>query len=82
MNLSATEYPRDPNLPGIFSALGNLFCVLSGAVFPFDAKTLGDLYASPEDYIDKINRSAIDLIAARFLLSEDAAKFLLPQTAG
>jgi hypothetical protein len=74
----ASYYPSneaDPNLPGLVSYLGNLFCVLSGIVTPFDAETLAGLYDDNQDYVDQIAARADDLVAARFLLPEDAANF-------
>ena len=77
----ATYGPRnslDPNLPGIFAALGDLFCVLAGTVERFDEATLDTLYPDrATDLVAPFNQKIDDLVTARFLLPEDAAKLRL-----
>ncbi len=86
----ATYGPRnalDPNAPdtglvgAIFQGLGNLFCVLAATAIPFDQATLDSLYPDWTLFVDGFNARIDDpntgLIAARFLLEEDAAKLRL-----
>jgi len=77
---TATYSPRnsvDPNLPAELAGLGNLFCILSGKVERFDQVTRDTLYPDWPDFVAQFNQKIDDLIAARFLLSEDAAKLRL-----
>ena len=48
------------------------FCFLSGTTRLFDAATLGSLYASNDAYIEAVNASADEAVAAGFLLPPDA----------
>ncbi len=68
----------DPNLPGFLQLIGNLVCRLSGNVIAFDEATLDSLYPKPQDFQIPFNQAVDDLVAARFLLPEDAAKLRLP----
>ena len=52
----------------------NLFCVLSGSVFPFDEATLASLYPSGEKYAARSRHRLLVLLLQRFLLWEDAKK--------
>jgi hypothetical protein len=52
----------------------NLFCVLSGSVFPFDEATLASLYPSPERFVARYRQRLGVLLRRRFLLPEDARK--------
>ena len=52
----------------------NLFCVLSGSVFPFDEATLASLYPSGEKYAARYRHRLFALLWQRFLLWEDAKK--------
>jgi len=54
-----------------FRPLLNLFCALTGSVFPFDAETLEALYPSPDDYTDPYVKRLEWLVHRRFLLPED-----------
>ncbi len=68
----------DPNLPDFFLFIGNLACGLSGNVLPFDEATLASLYPDrAADFVVPFNEKIDDLIAAGFLLDEDAAKLRL-----
>lgn len=65
------------NIPGILQPaipLLNLFCVLSGSVFPFDEATLASLYPSPERFAARYRHELFGLLWHRFLLWEDAKK--------
>jgi len=65
------------NIPGILLPalpLLNLFCVLSGSVFPFDEATLAGLYPSGEEYVERYRQRLFFLLWRRFLLWEDAQK--------
>jgi len=70
------SFPNPPadNLP--ISLLG-LVCRLSGAVEPFDDAKLAALYPDWTVFVDQFNQKIDDLIAARFLLPEDADKLRL-----
>jgi hypothetical protein len=62
-------------LPGLlvpFRPLLNLFCVLTGSVFPFDEATLDALYPTPNDYVKAYGKKLNLLVHRRFLLPEDA----------
>lgn len=48
------------------------FCFLSGTTELFDAATLGSLYESNADYIERLNASADEAVAGGFLLAPDA----------
>jgi hypothetical protein len=63
------------SLPGLlepFRPLLNLFCVLTGSVFPFDAATLHALYPTRDDYVEAYEKRLDRLVHRRFLLPEDA----------
>jgi Alpha/beta hydrolase domain len=65
------------NIPGILLPalpLLNLFCVLSGSVFPFDDATLASLYPSADHFVARYRHRLIQLLWQRFLLWEDAKK--------
>ena len=65
------------NIPGILQPaipLLNLFCVLSGSVFPFDDATLAALYPSHERFVARYRQRLVRLLWQRFLLWEDARK--------
>jgi len=74
----ATYLPNNEvvaSLPGLlqpFRPLLNLFCVLTGSVFPFDEATLDALYPTPEDYVQAYGKKLDGLVHRRFLLPEDA----------
>ena len=64
-------------IPGIFQpfiGLLDLFCRLSGSVFPFDEATLAELYPSRSRYLDRYEQKLHVLVQRRFLLAEDAEK--------
>lgn len=79
-----TNVVDEENIPGILVPalpLLNLFCNLSGSVFPFDPETLSALYPSQERFAKRYRQQLRNLVARRFLLEEDAAKLeatLLP----
>ncbi|MEN8159108.1 MAG: alpha/beta hydrolase domain-containing protein [Myxococcota bacterium] len=52
----------------------DLFCRLTGSVFPFDAETLAELYPSGRRYEKRYRQRLVNLVARRHLLPEDAAK--------
>jgi hypothetical protein len=67
----------EENIPGILRPalpLLNLFCNLSGSVFPFDAATLAELYPSETRFLKRYLQQLRNLVARRYLLEEDAAK--------
>jgi len=57
-----------------FIVLLDLFCRLSGSVFPFDEATLAGLYPSRSRYLDRYEQKLHVLVQRRFLLPEDAEK--------
>lgn len=66
------------------------FCVLYGSYEPFDQETLSGLYASQDDYVAAIEKSAAQRVAEGFMLPADAevavaaarvAELGLPQSA-
>jgi hypothetical protein len=68
----------DPNLPVFLGFIGDLVCRLSGNVIAFDEETLASLYPDrAADFVDPFNQAIDDLVTARFLLPEDAAKLRL-----
>ncbi len=75
----ATYLPNNEvveELPSILESsrpLLNLFCALTGSVFPFDSATLDALYPTPDDYLDAYLKQLKRLVHRRFLLPEDAA---------
>jgi hypothetical protein len=74
----ATYLPNNEvvdELPGILEGsrgLLNLFCVLTGSVFPFDSATLDTLYPSRGHYLGPYQRRLSQLVRQRFLLTPDA----------
>ena len=52
----------------------NLFCALSGSVFPFDQEMLAELYPRPERFVARYRQRLLLLLLRRFLLWEDARK--------
>ncbi|MFQ5512107.1 MAG: alpha/beta hydrolase domain-containing protein [Candidatus Krumholzibacteriia bacterium] len=71
-----------PDLPASLAALGNLFCIRSGTVTPFDLQTLETLYEGGDDFAAQTKQRIEALMTAGFLLAEDAAKLRVPQTRG
>jgi hypothetical protein len=69
VNADAIPPILQPALP-----LLNLFCVLSGSVFPFDEATLASLYPSGERYVARYRQRLLLLLLQRHLLLEDAKK--------
>jgi hypothetical protein len=72
-----TNLVDEENIPGILRPalpLLNLFCNLSGSVFPFDAATLAELYPSEQRFAKRYRQQLRNLVARRLLLEEDAAK--------
>jgi hypothetical protein len=69
----------DPNLPlpSFLLELLDLACRLSATAIPFDQATLDTLYPDWTAYVSGFNGHIDDLVAARFLLPEDAAKLEL-----
>jgi hypothetical protein len=63
-----------PSVPPVLQDLLGLFCVLSGAVTPFEQAALDELYRSHARYVGKVARAADRLVRKRFLLPEDAEK--------
>ena len=72
----------DPDVPALFSSLGDLFCVLAGSYSELDAETLRALYEDKGDFSSQLRQSADDLAAAGFLLAADAALLPVPQSKG
>jgi hypothetical protein len=62
-----------PILIGVIPLL-ELFCNLTGSVFPFDDETLQELYPSAKRYEKRYRQQLVNLVARRHLLPEDAAK--------
>jgi hypothetical protein len=62
-----------PILIGVIPLL-ELFCNLTGSVFPFDEETLEELYPSARRYEKRYQQILVNLVARRHLLPEDAAK--------
>jgi hypothetical protein len=69
VNVDAIPPILQPAIP-----LLNLFCVLSGSVFPFDEATLAELYPSGEQYAARYRRRLLVLLLQRYLLLPDARK--------
>ena len=63
------------NLPGPLLQLGNLFCVLSGTVAPFDFFTLERLYPG-NSYARRVRQEAVVLMLQGFLLPADAQQVI------
>ncbi len=59
--------------PAVRQAL-ELFCFLTGSVFPFDEETLDELYPSAARFEKRYRQRLVNLVARRHLLPEDAAK--------
>jgi len=68
--------PGAPPFPGCnppqIAPLGSLACFLSGSLAPLPQETLRQLYPRHGSYVSRIAQSANGLVAARFLLPEDA----------
>ena len=68
--------PGAPPFPGCnppaIAPLGSLACFLSGSLAPLPQATLRDLYPNHGSYVSRIAQVANALVAARFLLPEDA----------
>ncbi len=73
----APQNSLDPSVPPILNSLGGLFCVLTATSEPFDDATVAALYPDRELFVADFNQKIDDLLAARFLLPEDAAKLRL-----
>ncbi len=69
VDVDAIPFVLRPAIP-----LLNLFCVLSGSVFPFDDATLAALYPSHEKFVARYRQRLVRLLWQRFLLFEDARK--------
>ncbi len=72
-NCAAPGAPPFPacNPPEI-AALGALACFLSGSLAPLPQASIDQLYRNHGSYVSGIAHSANGLVAARFLLPEDA----------
>ncbi len=81
MDLPTASYtfpnPGNPNLPEFLLDIATLQCSLLGSVIAFDEATLASLYPDPVAFVNDFNQKVEDLLAARFLLEEDAAKLRL-----
>ena len=67
------QTPLDsPCLPPALAPLGGLACFLSGSLAPLSQEALDALYGTHGKYVSQIAGRANDLVAARFLLPEDA----------
>jgi hypothetical protein len=78
MDLPTATYSfPNPPADGLPIALLGLVCRLSGAVEPFDEATLAALYPDWTAFVAQFNQRIDDLLAARFLLAEDADKLRL-----
>jgi hypothetical protein len=62
-----------PILVGVIPLL-ELFCNLTGSVFPFDEETLQELHPNPARYEKRYRQQLVNLVARRHLLPEDALK--------
>jgi hypothetical protein len=69
VNVDAIPPILQPAIP-----LLNLFCALSGSVFPLDPATLAELYPSGDHYVARYRHRLIQLLARRYLLWPDALK--------
>lgn len=69
VNVDAIPPILQPAIP-----LLNLFCVLSGSVFPLDEATLAELYPSGEHYVTRYRHRLFALLLQRYLLLPDALK--------
>jgi hypothetical protein len=58
-------------LSGIPGPNPDLLCILLGSTTPLPAERLAELYASPEDYEQRYEAAADEVIAAGFVLAED-----------
>ncbi len=68
--------PGAPPFPGcnppVIAPLGALACFLSGSLSPLPQATLQQLYPNHGSYVSQIAQRTNELVAARFLLPEDA----------
>jgi hypothetical protein len=63
----------------VLSGLGNSghqIAFLCGSTTAFDAHTLGSLYASNDDYVDRFTASTGEAVANGFVLSDDASEMV------
>jgi hypothetical protein len=67
----AGQFPPACN-PAPIAALGSLACILSGSLAPLPQAVLDALYPNHGKYVSQIAQRANALVAARFLLPEDA----------
>jgi hypothetical protein len=69
----APEAPPPPGcVPPALAFIANLACGLNGSLAPLPQATLDSLYRNHGSYVHQIAQRANDLVAARFLLPEDA----------
>ncbi len=83
--LPNNEVVEEGVLPAILEPsrpLLNLFCVLTGSVFPFDSATLAELYPTRRSFLKPYQQRLDQLVHKRFLLPEDAALLHAAAVAG
>ena len=68
----ASTNVADPSLPLPLQGIGNLACLLSGSVFPFDEATLDTLYPRRNSFFVEVWQSVVRLRRQGLILPEDA----------
>ena len=71
-----SPYVDVPTAQWIGNSSGASFCSIAGHEKPFDRTRLKALYPTHAEYVSAVRRSVNDLVAKRFIVSEDGEKLI------